>query len=81
MATTIMLGISDLESPNVVAEFRPADQFGIGQIGQITKYGRLIKPLRNEKIGKLCMGLGAFGLSQGDEYGDSCRSTPQSDSP
>jgi len=33
MATTIMFGISDLESPNVVAEFCPANQFGISQIG------------------------------------------------
>jgi hypothetical protein len=46
----IVIWISQQKSPDVITEFGSNHQVGLGQIGQIPKYCRLVKSERHQLI-------------------------------
>jgi hypothetical protein len=70
--------IADFESPDMVSQFRAADQFHFGQVGQIPEDGRFVKTERNEPVGQFGMGHGRGGGPELTHHGDARRRSPQS---
>jgi len=61
VAASVVRWIAEFKSPNVISQFGSQDQFGFGEIGQVSKNGGLVKAERYQLIGELRMSLRLCG--------------------
>jgi hypothetical protein len=77
MAAPVMGWIANLKPPNVVSQFRAANQFGVRQIAEVSKNSRLVESDRYKFVRDFGVRLRLASFSQCHKHRDTSRRAPQ----